>query len=192
MKTIHVLAVAAWCLLAVTTTSAQKIDTAAIHRAWMTYMTPGPEHDRLAKMNGDWACEITMWKGPGAPPEKTTGTCRNTMVMGGRYQEGRVTSQMEGKPFEGLSTTAYDNSRRMFLNTWIDNMGTGIMMLEGKWDPTISGIVYTGKCHDPISHKMIDLRQVYKFQDDNNYTLEAYRVMNGKEVKDMEVKFKRQ
>ncbi|MBC9909592.1 DUF1579 domain-containing protein [Chitinophaga varians] len=190
MKTLYVLAAAFGCLLTVNTASAQ-MDSVAAHKAWMAYMTPGPEHQQLAKTEGDWTTDMTFWKGPGAKPEKATGSCSNKMILGGRYQESRFTSDMMGMPFEGLGTTAYDNARKMYLNTWIDNMGTGMMMMEGKWEPAVNGIVYRGKSYDPAMQKTMDLRQVIKFQDANNYTLEMYRMANGKEFKEMEIAFKR-
>ncbi|MBC9932927.1 DUF1579 domain-containing protein [Chitinophaga qingshengii] len=189
MKTLYVLATAIGCLLTANIAAAQ-MDSAA-HKAWMTYMTPGPEHQQMAQTEGDWTTDMTFWKGPGAQPEKATGSCTNKMIMGGRYQESRFTSNMMDMPFEGLGTTAYDNARKMYLNTWIDNMGTGMMMMEGKWDPVINGIVYHGKSWDPVTQKMMDLRQVIKFKDANNYNLEMYRMHNGKEFKEMEIAFKR-
>ncbi|MGN7824972.1 DUF1579 domain-containing protein [Chitinophaga sp. 22536] len=190
MKTRYVLAAAIGCLLTVNTVSAQ-MDSAAAHKAWMAYMTPGPEHQQLAKTEGDWTTDMTFWKGPGAAPEKATGSCSNKMILGGRYQESRFTSDMMGMPFEGLGTTAYDNARKMYLNTWIDNMGTGMMMMEGKWDPSANAIVYRGKSFDPSSQKTMELRQVIKFQDADHYSMEMYRMANGKEFKEMEIAFKR-
>jgi hypothetical protein len=34
-------------------------------------------------------------------------------------------------PFEGRGTEAYDNITKQYVNTWIDNMGTGIMHSTG-------------------------------------------------------------
>jgi hypothetical protein len=34
-------------------------------------------------------------------------------------------------PFEGISTLGYDNAKKTFFSTWIDNMGTGMMVMEG-------------------------------------------------------------
>ena len=58
----------------------------AASKAWMAYMTPGEMHQMLAKDDGEWNEEITMWMAPGAPPSKSTATAVNKMIMGGRYQ----------------------------------------------------------------------------------------------------------
>ena len=41
---------------------------------------------------------------------------------------------MMGMPFQGMSTMAYDNGKKTFMSTWIDNMGTGILETEGTYD----------------------------------------------------------
>lgn len=30
-----------------------------------------------------------------------------------------------------MSLLAYDNARKLFISTWIENVGTGMMVLEG-------------------------------------------------------------
>src|SRR6185503_11294037 len=94
-----------------------------------------PMHEMMTKANGEWKEELTMWMKPGAPPEKSTAMCFNSMIMGGRYQESRHKGSFNGMPFEGTSILAYDNAKKMFQSTWIDNMGSGIMYTEGKYDP---------------------------------------------------------
>lgn len=52
---------------------------------------------------------------------------------------------MMGMPFEGHGTLAYDNHRKMFVSTWIDNMGSGIMVLEGTYDDASKTLTLMGK-----------------------------------------------
>ena len=44
----------------------------AASKAWMAYMTPGEMHQMLAKDDGEWNAEITLWMAPGEPPAKST------------------------------------------------------------------------------------------------------------------------
>ena len=67
----------------------------------MDYMTPGSVHQMLAKSDGEWTAETTLWAAPGAPPTKSTGTAVNRMILGGRYQESKNTGNFMGMPFEG-------------------------------------------------------------------------------------------
>lgn len=166
-------------------------DQAAQQKAWMDYMTPGSVHQMLAKADGEWKAETTMWMEPGAPPMKSTATATNKMILGGRYQETKFTGTMMGQPFEGTGITGYDNAKKVFISTWHDNMGTGIMYMEGKWDDAAKTINFSGKAVDPTSGKDMGMREVYKMTDDNNQLMEMYMTINGKEHKSMEVKFTR-
>jgi len=106
-------------------TTPPKMDSAAMMKAMQDYMTPGPMHKLLASMAGKWKVESTMWMSPGAQPMQSTTEAENTMIMGGRYMEQKVHGNMGGMNFEGLGTFAYDNAKKMFIATWVDNMGTG-------------------------------------------------------------------
>lgn len=167
-------------------------DSATMMKNWMDYMTPGDMHAMLAKSNGTWNTEITMWEVPGAPPTTSTGTSVNKMIMGGRYQEGTNSGDMMGMPFEGRSLTAYDNAKKVFINSWIDNMGTGIMNMEGTWDDASKSISFKGKGMNPMTLKECDYRETFKMIDDNTQWMEMYGPgPDGKEFKMMELKFTR-
>jgi hypothetical protein len=94
-------------------------------------------------------------------------------------------------PFEGISTMAWDNISKQFINTWIDNLGTGMMVLNGKWDEASKTIQLKGQMMDPMSGQNIPIRQVLKIIDNNTHIMEQYNTKNGKEFKTMEIKFTR-
>jgi hypothetical protein len=166
-------------------------DSATMMKNWEAYMTPGDMHTMLAKSAGTWASDITMFN-PGAPPSTSTGTAVNKMIMGGRYLEGTNTGNMMGMPFEGRSITAYDNAKKVFINSWIDNMGTGIMNMEGTWDDATKSINFKGKGMDPMTMKESDYKETFKMVDDNTQMMEMYGPgPDGKEAKMMEIKFTR-
>ena len=161
-------------------------------KAMQDYMTPGDIHKMIAKSDGKWTGEVSLWMQPGAPPIKSTVTCVNRMILGGRYQEGKNTGTFMGMPFEGLSTLAYDNARKVFMSTWIDNMGTGIMYLEGAWDNASKSTTFKGKSTDPATGKVIDVREIFTLIDDNTQKMEMYMTQEGQqEVKSMEIMYKR-
>lgn len=159
--------------------------------AWMSFMTPGPHHMALEQSNGEWTEEISMWMAPGAEPMKTTGKCVNTMILGGRYQQSTHSSNFMGMPFEGINILAYDNARKVYQSSWIDNMGTSIMFMEGTWDDATKSCSMTGKTTDPMSGKLKDIRQVFTVIDNNNQKMEMYMSENGSEYKSMEILWKR-
>jgi hypothetical protein len=160
-------------------------------KAMMAYSTPGEIHKMLAKSVGVWTATVTMWMQPGAPPTTSIAEANNEMILGGRYLQSKNTGNFGGMPFEGISIIGYDNAKKMFVNSWIDNMGTGMMFLTGKWDPSSQSINLSGSMVDPMSGKDIPVRETYKIVDDNTQVLEMYSTMAGKDFKNMEIKFTR-
>jgi uncharacterized protein DUF1579 len=160
-------------------------------KAWMAYSTPGEIHKLMAKSVGTWDGNITMWMKPGAPAMNSTGVLTNTMIMGGRYLQGMNTGNFMGQPFEGIGMTGYDNAKKMFVSSWIDNMGTGMLYLTGSWDAATNSIKLSGMEVDPVTGKDIPIREVLKFIDDNNQVLEMYSTAGGQEYKAMEIKYVR-
>jgi hypothetical protein len=160
---------------------------------WMEYMTPGDMHKMLAAHTGAWNAKTTFWMAPGGEPTNSEATANGEMIMGGRYLMSKFKGNMWGMPFEGLSIEGYDNATKMFNSSWVDNMGTGIMLMTGKYDETTKQIVYTGKTVDPISGNYVDVRQVVKYNSDGSMLMEMYGPgPDGKEFKTMEITFTKQ
>lgn len=167
------------------------MDSAAMMQAWQSYMTPGDVHKMLAKSNGTWSEEVTTWMEPSKPPIKSKSTAVNKMILGGRYQQSTHSGNMMGMPFEGISTLGFDNAKKVLISTWVDNMGTGIMTMEGTWDSTTHTANLKGKMVDPATGKDIECREAFTMIDDNNQKLEMFCTQAGKEMKTMEILFKR-
>ncbi len=167
--------------------SASAQDGAAEQKAYMDYGTPGPMHAMLAKCNGNWNEDITFWMKPGAEPMKWTATSVSEMMMDGRYQRSISTGSFMGMPFSGMSITGYDNAMKVFFTTWIDNMGTGMMYGEGKWDDAKKCVDFKTKMVDPITKKEIPCREVITFIDDTHQKNEMFMTSKGKEYKSMEI-----
>ena len=163
--------------------------TEAETKAWQEFMTPGDMHKNLALSAGNWKAEITIWMAPGSQPTTSMATAKGEMTMGGRYLQSTYTGEFMGMPFEGTSTTAYDNGKKMFVSTWIDNMGTGVMITEGKWNPAKKAIEMKGKQTDPMTGKDVKVRETFTFNDDGTQLLEMWMEHKGKEFKGMEIRY---
>lgn len=160
-------------------------------KAYMDFMTPGPMHKWMAKLNGTWEADITSYMNP-ASPDKSKATNVTSTIMNGLYQVGDYSGNMMGMPFQGHSIMGYDNGKKIFVSTWIDNMGSGIIYMTGTYDEAAKSLHLKGKQTDPLTGKDADIREVMKIIDDNNYTLEMYGSgPDGKEIKYMEGTFKR-
>ena len=173
-------------------TPLQPMDSVAMMKAWQEYATPGEMHKMLANDTGSWDEEVTMWMSPDGKPSTSKMTAETKMILGGRYQESRHKGTFEGMPFEGISTVAYNNASKEYNSTWIDNMATGIMTMNGKYDEATKSINFTGECVDPMTKKTKKIRQVMTMIDANTQKMESYDITpDGKEYKSMEIKMNR-
>ncbi len=160
-------------------------------KKWMDYMTPGEMHKMLSTMDGKWTEEVTMWMDPTQPPMKSKATTEYKMILGGRYQQSDVRGSFNGMPFEAQSILGYDNMKKVFTSSWIDNMGTGILLMEGPYDPATRTINLTGSEVDPMTGKEMRMRETIKMTDNNTQLVEMYNLTGGKEIKTMEIRVKR-
>ena len=81
-------------------------------------------------------------------------------------------------------------AKKKFVATWIDNMGTGIMFMEGSYDPAAKAFTYTAE-EEMIPGMKMKVREVVKIVDANHHTLEWFEDRGGKEVKTMEINYTR-
>jgi hypothetical protein len=167
------------------------VDSATMAQAWQNFMTPGPMHKWMAKYDGTWEGEITTWMDP-ASPMKAPATITQKMDLNGLYQISDYSGTMMGMPFKGHGILAYDNAKKEFISTWVDNMGSGIVILRGTIDTTTQTLNLKGMQTDPVTGKDMPMREEFRFVDDNTQTLAIYgNNMKGQEEKFMEGTFKR-
>ena len=163
------------------------LDSGAQMKAWMDYATPGSPHKMMADETGTWNCDMTFWQEEGGKPEKATSTANIKMILGGRYQEANYQGTMMGQPFEGKSTLAYNNASKEYTTTFIDNMGTGMMVATGKYDEKTKAMELKGDMVNPINGKKTPYREIYTIVDATTRKMEMYDTKNGKEYKSMEI-----
>ena len=158
-------------------------------------------HKLLAGLDGTWSYTVKMWMNPdpNAKPQESKGTAVRKSMMDGRFFVMDVTGKMDmpgpdGKKkemtFKGMGIEGYDNVKKKFVGTWVDNMGTGIMMSEGTYDPATTTFTYTGE-YEAIPGMKQKIREVMKIADKDHMSFEWYEDRGGKEAKTMEISYTR-
>jgi len=158
-------------------------------------------HKLLSSLDGNWTYTIKMWMNPdpNAKPQESKGTATRKSVMGGRYVMMDVSGkfQMPGEDgkmkevqFKGMGLEGYDNVKKKFVGSWIDNMGTGIMFSEGDYDAATKAFTYTSEM-EPMPGMKSQVREVLKMTDTNHMMLEWYENQGGQEKKTMEIAYTR-
>ena len=168
----------------------KQVDSATAMKNWQMYATPSDAHKLMASWNGTWNAEVSSWEKPGAPVMTSKGKMVNKTIFNGLYQQSSFNGNMMGMPFQGQSTTGFDNHKKVFVTSWIDNMGSGIMHMEGPWDEASKTMTLSGKMVNPATGEECAYRQIMKIVDDKNQVMEMYGPdTEGKEFKVMEIKY---
>ena len=103
--------------------------------------------------------------------------------MGGRYVMMDVTGKMQmpgedGKmkdmQFKGMGVEGYDNVKKKFVSSWIDNMGTGIQFSDGTYDPATKTFTYTSEM-EMMPGMKTPVREVIKMTDKDHMTAGVVR-----------------
>jgi hypothetical protein len=167
------------------------LDEKAAMEAMMKAATPGEAHKKLDPLAGSWDAVVTMWMDPSKPPTESKATAETKWIMGNRYLEEKVTGEFGGMTFLGQSETGYDNLKKQYTSTWIDNMGTGISMYSGAYDADKKTFTYHGEELDPLSGKQFKVKNVIRVVDKDKHEVDMYKDVGGKDVKVMHITYTR-
>jgi hypothetical protein len=176
-----------------------KPDDAQMMATMMEMAKPGENHKLLEGTVGTWNYKVKWWMKPDAPPMESSGVGTTRSVMDGRYvvteHSGKMSmpgpdGKMADLAFHGMSTEGYDNAKKKFVATWIDNMGTGIMLMQGTYDPAAKAVTYLGE-EEPMPGMKFKVREVITYTDKDHHTMEYYEVHGGTEMKMMVIEYAR-
>ena len=161
---------------------------------WEAMAKPGPQHEILKDMAGTWKTEMTSyWENP-EEPAVSEGVSEIKLVMDGRFAVEHFKSEYEGKPFNGMGIFGYDNAKKKYVSTWLDNMSTGIMHSEGTYDESTKTLTMLGSSSTPMGDMKMKMENKNVSKDKAVFTMYTYVPgESGKmeEVKAMEIVYTR-
>ena len=132
-----------------------KPDDAQMMAMMMDLAKPGENHKILEESVGSWTYTTKFWMSAdtNTPPMESSGTAVHKANHGRTLFPIRSHGQDAGMPgadgkmmdmdFHGMEIDGFDNVKKKFVSSWVDNMGTGIMLSEGTYDPATKTITYT-------------------------------------------------
>ena len=165
---------------------------AGMMEAMMKAGSPSDAHKKLDGMVGTWDTKIQFWMMPGTPPMASSGTSTNQWIMGGRYLEQRFKGDMGGMPFEGVGYSGYDNVKKQYWGTWMDNMSTGMMTSTGSASADGKTWEFTATMSDPMTGKDSTAKEKITVIDADHHTMEMWvSGPDGKMFKNLEINYSR-
>lgn len=134
---------------------------------------PGPEHEVLKKMVGDW----TMTLKAGGMESKGTTTYK--MELGGLWLTSKMECDLFGMKFAGHGTDGYDATRKKYVGVWVDTMSNSPMLMEGAYDKATKTLTMVGDGPGPDG-KPTKHKTVSTLTDDDTINFAMY-MGDGKE-----------
>jgi hypothetical protein len=168
--------------------------------AYMKATAPGDHHKYFDRMEGEWVGVGKAWMSPKQPPMETKGVAKFKKILGGRFLEEEYEGgeMAPGMPYQGHALYGYDYGAKKHTAIWLDNTGTGMLVLSGECEGDCHKITTSGTYTTPLGKKL-GWRQVVTHETDA-FTVEAWNVVpegvavpEGKprEVKVSEAKYTR-
>ena len=90
------------------------------------------------------------------------------MDVTGKMQMPGEDGKMKDMQFKGMGVEGYDNVKKKFVSSWIDNMGTGIQFSEGTYDPATKTFTYTSEI-EMMPGMKTPVREVIKVARQQSY-----------------------
>ena len=110
---------------------------------------PGPEHEMLGSLVGEWDLIVRAWPEPGADSTEAVGRGTNRMLLGGRFLEMASTAEFMGVPADAITTFGFDRRSGLFNVISMDTEGTYWVTGAGRRDAD-GRIVMSGTDDDPL------------------------------------------
>lgn len=149
-------------------------------------MSPGPMHEKLDPLIGEWKMSGKYRMTPDAPWEEFDATVERKWIMDGRFVEETVESEFMGQPFKGLGIVGYDNVREEYTMVWIENMSTGTWMTTGKLEG--DKLVFEGENSNCMTGEKDCWGKSVLEMADGRHTFKGYsKGPDGKEFVSMEM-----
>jgi hypothetical protein len=134
---------------------------------------PGPEHERLAALTGEWNLRFAFSPSPAASPVTGTGSASNRMILGGRFLQSESVVQLGNGRSEGLLLLGYDRRASRYTMLGLDTYGTHYVEAEGPFDEGSGAMVMYGEEHDPIARHTERYTVIVRLRGPDEYVQEV-------------------
>jgi hypothetical protein len=111
--------------------------------SWLALTRPGEPHRRLDPLVGTW--DLSVGPENAAGGEDSTGTATFRWILGDRFLVEEVSTNLGGAPFEWMGIHGYDNAKKRYVSSWVDNLGTGIDSMTGSFEDATKTLGYEGE-----------------------------------------------
>lgn len=155
-------------LASVLTVLAFSINVAFSAEPAPSFPQPGPEHQWLQQLVGEWDAETEAVMEPGQPPVKSKGT-ESVRMLGGFWAINEVKGMMMDQPMNGIFTVGYDAAKKKYVATWVDSITGQPWNYEGTLDTTGKILTFETEGECPMNPgKPMKFKETVEIKDKNH------------------------
>lgn len=103
------------------------------------------EHAELARLAGEYNRAVKFLGQTGAAAAPSSGTCKLSVVLGGRFLMEESHDSVFGKPVDGLRIYGYNDAKKQYEMARMYTMSNAITMMKGTSSDGGKTIDYTGE-----------------------------------------------
>ena len=146
---------------------------------------PGPEHERLKKLEGTW--DATFMAGT----EESKGTMTSKIQLGGLWLVNDFQGDFAGQGFTGKGLETYDPAKKKYVSVWVDSMSTSPMISEGTFDQDKNVLTMIGEGPGPDG-KPTKYKMTTHYKDKDSFVWTMFGTgPDGEEAPMMSISYKR-
>lgn len=171
-------------------------------KRWIETTKPGKHHKVLDSHAGTWDVTFRMWMDPSAPPMETKGVSEVKWIMGKRFlleeykgemlMPDETGMQMKKVPYEGMGTLGYDVYRNMYTGTWLSNLQTNVLTMNGSMEPGSKVLRMFGEMDEPMLNVIgRTVKYVTTIKDKDTRMFECFDLHASDTHRVFEIEYKR-
>ncbi len=146
---------------------------------------PGPVHEKLKEMEGDWNAVMEM------AGQKSEGKVTYKSICGGMWLASDFEGDIGGMKFQGHGLDGYDTNKKKYVSVWFDSMSSAPLVQEGDIDPNTKLLLMTGEATGPDG-KQEKLKSTVETKDKDHFTFKMYMVQpDGSEQQALTIEYAR-
>jgi len=192
----HLSALVAWLALSVGGACAQVSSEAVSDHPfdrWRAFADPGPAHESLARFLGEWDTVTSVWLEPGGEPYSVSeGRAVHTWLEKGRWLALESAGDVVEIPHHGFGILGFDNFKKRHVATFVDNISTGMLYMEGGYTASGDVLQLFGRVDEPLTgeHDRA-VRYEFRFAGPDSMMLVVHDVPRGEPDVVLEIAYHR-
>lgn len=168
-----------------------KKSRAELLEEYRRHAAPGPRHELLRTLAGEWTTSMKAWSHPDLPPVASRGEASGRLLYGGRYVDLETRGKSMGLAFTLRQILGHDNAAQRFELTVLGDTTTALHSAHGPSRDAGRTIRVTGRIVDAVSGAR-EVTHVFRIESADRFVFESWDTLpDGRRFKVVETVYTR-